>query len=172
MKRKPQARLARRAAIARLDHPNVVRFSRRGHDEGRLWILIGAGGGPGSPAALEHEGGSLPVDRAVRIVRGACEAGRRAHREGILHRDLKPENILIGRRRHARRSPIRLREAARAERADDERADEPLLYWYLSMAHERLKEQPAEPGSDVYAMGVILYEIIAGRSTHSRAPAR
>jgi serine/threonine protein kinase len=93
---KEQARLCQEGgAMAMTDHPNVVRFHDAGMLGERVWLLLELVEGPDLRVLLDREGGSLPVDRAVRILRGACEGVAAAHREGIVHRDLKPENILV-----------------------------------------------------------------------------
>ncbi|MFT3767401.1 MAG: protein kinase [Minicystis sp.] len=93
---KAQARLGQEGeAVATIEHVNVVRFFDAGVEQGRVWILLELVEGPDLRRLVEDAGGALPIERAVRIVRQACEGVTAAHRLGILHRDLSPENILV-----------------------------------------------------------------------------
>jgi serine/threonine protein kinase len=93
---KPQIRLGQEGeAIASIEHVNVVRFYDAGVEDGRVWLLLELVVGPNLQQLVELCGGTLAVERAVSLVRQACEGVAAAHALGILHRDLKPENILV-----------------------------------------------------------------------------
>jgi predicted Ser/Thr protein kinase len=149
-------------AAAALDHPNLCRV----HDVGE-WH-----GGPfltmayieGRPLAELTADGPLPGDRAVELVRKVAEAVAYAHSRGVVHRDLKPSNILIDARGEPVVTDFGL--ALRAEAGDERltQAGTP-LGTPAYMSPEQIAGDPGAvgPATDVFSLGVILYELLAGR---------
>jgi len=82
-------------AIAMIEHVNVVRWLGCGIDYGRPWIVLELVEGPNLRELAKAEGGRLPVERAVAIMRHVCEGLAAVHKKKIVHRDMKPENILV-----------------------------------------------------------------------------
>lgn len=152
-----------RALLARLAHPNIAR------------ILDGGSTASGIPwLAMEHVAGGLALtdycDRnaldiatRLRLFGKVCDGVQEAHRHLIVHRDLKPENILVD----ANGEP-KLLDFGIARMLDD--ADEnigPSLTSLTAMtpayaSPEQVKRQPTSTRSDVYSLGVILYQLLAG----------
>jgi serine/threonine-protein kinase len=160
---KPAKKLARFGqegeAFASIDHLNVVRFFDADIAEGRMWILLELVEGPDLRRLVDAAGGALPVERAVRIVRGACEGVDAAHQLGILHRDLCPENILVAADDVAKVADFG---SAKPETYGVKTTNEKDVLSSLYMAPEFMTSRVAEARSDVYSMGLLLYEIIAG----------
>lgn len=163
---KPQARLGQEGeAVAIIEHVNVVRFFDAGVDHGRVWILLELVDGPDLRRLVDEAGGALPAERAVRIVRQACEGVAAAHQLGILHRDLSPENILVTADDLAKVADFG---SAKLARHGVKTTSEQDIASSLYMAPEYMTSRVAEPRSDVYSMGLVLYEILAG--AHPIAP--
>jgi len=163
---KKQARLGQEAeAFASIEHPNVVRFFDAGVDHGRVWILLELVEGVDLRRLADQAGGALPVERAVRIVRQACEGVDAAHQLGILHRDLSPENILVAADDVAKVADFG---SAKPTAYGVKTTSEQDVASALCKAPEFARSGVAEARSDVYSMGLVLYEIIAG--AHPIAP--
>ena len=148
-------------ALARLDHPGVVRI----HDvstEGDLVFLV-MEWVDGPTLSGRTSGGPLPVGEAVRIARALADALAHAHAAGILHRDLKPSNVLL----HASGQP-KVLDFGLARLDEDEpgltRSGQ-VLGTPAYMAPEQVRETAAEVGrpADIYGLGAILYQMLAGR---------
>lgn len=167
------ARLAQEAEIvATIEHVNVVRFHgagvdlAAGPDRGRVWLLLELVEGPDLRRLARDAGGALPAERAVSIIRQAAEGVAAAHRLGILHRSLEPENILVASGDLAKVADFC---SAKLEGYGVKTTREQQLASSLYMAPEYMRRREAEPASDVYAMALILYEIVGG--AHPLLPA-
>jgi serine/threonine-protein kinase len=150
-----------RAAIA-LDHPGCVRVLDFGPGPGGAqYLAMELLHGP-SLRGLLRRYGAVSADWAVWAMRHVLDALAHAHRRGVLHRDLKPENVMFGRRGDEQR-PI-LIDFGLAKLADAA----PLTAAGLCcgspsyLAPERLLGRPYRAAADVYAAGVVLYELVAG----------
>ncbi len=102
--------------------------------------------------------GRLPGDKALEIARQLCAGLAAAHDAGVLHRDLKPANVMLDGRGRVRITDFGL--AVAAERARD---DEVLAGTPPYMSPEQLTGKPLTPASDLYALGLVLYEVFTGR---------
>ncbi len=154
-----EARFAREArAIARLDHPNCVRVLDHGNADGVQYIAMELLDGQTLGTAIRE--GRFEQDRAVAIARQLLLALSHAHGQGVIHRDIKPENIVLA-RDGKRAVLIDFGLAALANEL-------PLTGAGMCigspsyLAPERLLGQPHDVRTDLYAVGVILYEMIAG----------
>jgi hypothetical protein len=161
-----QARLAQEGeAVAMIEHVNVVRFYDAGVEGGRVWLLLELVDGPDLRSLARSLGGALPLLRALRIVRQASEGVAAAHALGILHRDLRPENLLVAEGDLAKVADFgSAKLAGWGVKTTHEQARCSSLY----MAPEYMQRRVAVPASDVYAMGLVLYEAVTG--AHPIAP--
>src|SRR5690606_21320671 len=100
--------------------------------------------------------GRLPEDKAIELARQIAAGLHAAHERGLLHRDLKPANIMIDREGRARITDFSL--AAVAGTASDIRAGTPAY-----MAPEQLAGREVTARSDIYALGLVLYELFTGK---------
>jgi eukaryotic-like serine/threonine-protein kinase len=156
------ARFRREAlAAARLVHPNIVQVYDSGHDEEshRHYIVMEYVQGQ-TLAQVLRERGRLPVGEAVEIVCQACEGLEYAHRHSVIHRDVKPGNLLI--------NPdglVKLADFGIAKAAEDSRITQigSVLGTAAYLSPERAKGQEATVSTDVYSLGVVLYQALAGR---------
>lgn len=165
-------RLRREAALlSRLDHPNIVGFYDIGSDEGRAYLVLEYIAGCTLRELLEAHSGPLPVTLAQRIIDEVLAALAAAHQADVIHRDLKPENImLIGLNPDqpldpAARPPVKVMDFGLAYLSGDVRiTDENLVAGTaLYLSPEAALGQTVDSRADLYAVGLILYEMVAGR---------
>jgi hypothetical protein len=158
---KAAARAEREALAARrLRHDRCVRAYDVGHDASHVYIAYEYVPGRTFREALRT--GSLPTPDAVEVAAQVLDALAHAHRAGIVHRDVKPSNILLENRDEI---AVRLLDfgLAQFDGADTLTAvgDVPGTLAYI--APERLAGEEATPESDVWSVGVLLWEVLAGR---------
>jgi serine/threonine-protein kinase len=162
------ARFRREAlAAARLVHPNVVQVYDFGTDEGsgRQFIAMEYVEGQ-SGAELLREHGRLTPQEVVDICAQACRGLDYAHRNGVVHRDIKPGNIL--------RNPegiVKIADFGIAKAADDSDITRvgSVIGTAAYLSPEQARGEPAGPPSDLYALGVVAYQLAAGRLPYQGA---
>ncbi len=158
---KPAARAEREAeAAARLRHPNCLRAFAMAHDERHVYIAYEFV--PGQTLRQRMRAGALDDREAVETAAQVLDGLAHAHANGIVHRDVKPSNVLLedGEGIHARLSDFGLAQFEEAETLTAQ-GDVPGTLAYISP--ERLHGRPATPAADVWAVGVLLWEALAGR---------
>ena len=156
--------------MRRLDHPSLARVLDVGEDMGpaglsQPWIALEHVSGP--PLLRFAEEHALSAEARLRLLVAVCDAVQHAHARGIVHRDLKPGNILV----RSDDRPVVLDFGVARLLAGDERPTElatrtgQLVGTPQYMSPEQVQAEPAGvgPESDVYSLGVILYELLTGR---------
>ncbi len=154
------ARFEREArAAAAVSHPNVVQVFDAGQDGAFRYLVMEWVDG-GDLARLIRERAPLPAEEAIRITLDILQGLGAIHRAGIVHRDVKPANVLIDREGRAKLTDFGI-----ARRSDDPTLTGPveLLGTAAYVAPERVRGEAATAASDLYAVGVILYELLTGR---------
>jgi eukaryotic-like serine/threonine-protein kinase len=144
-------------AAAGLQHPNVVGIFDRGSFDGTYFIAMEYVDGPSLKDLVK--GGMSPKD-AIDFTRQILNAARFAHRKGIVHRDLKPQNVLIDGEGRARVADFGI---ARAGENSDITATGSVMGTAQYISPEQAQGKPTTPRSDIYSIGVILYEELTGR---------
>ncbi|HEY0155825.1 MAG TPA: serine/threonine-protein kinase [Thermoanaerobaculia bacterium] len=149
-----EVRLGRQVA-----HPNVCRIYDIVDDGGSHFVAMEYVDGEDLSRLLRRIG-RLAHDKAVDIARGIAAGLMAAHAKGILHRDLKPANVMVDSRGEARIMDFGL---ALAAGEDDGTISGTPAY----MAPEQLEGQPATVQSDLYALGLVMYELFTGKRAHA-----
>jgi eukaryotic-like serine/threonine-protein kinase len=172
------ARFRREAlAVAKLIHPNVVQVYDTGVDAGRHYIVMEYVEGR-SVAQLLQRRGRLGADSAAEIGIQSCAGLEYAHRQGIIHRDVKPGNLMViggpagrrGRDSSAHEPPtgemtIKLTDFGIARATAQSRLTQvgSVVGTAAYLAPEQARGEEATPAADVYALGVVLYQLLTGR---------
>ncbi len=149
--------------IARqVSHPNVCRVYDVAEFDGHHCLSMEFVDGEDLASLLKRIG-RLPSDKALEIARQLCAGLAAAHDKGVLHRDLKPANVMIDGRGRARITDFGLAVAA-AEAVEGEISGTPAY-----MAPEQLEGKGASVRSDIYSLGLVLYELYTGRKAFDGA---
>ena len=143
---------------ASLSHPNIVRVFDAGEDDGLPYIAMELVVGDTLAEAIDVHG-PLPPARAVSLALEAAEALAAAHDNGIVHCDIKPQNILVDDQGHARVVDFGI--AAPFGRPDNERT-RTVEGTAAYLSPEQVAGMAASPMSDLYSLGAVLYEMLAG----------
>ena len=143
---------------ARLQHPHILGVFDSGETAGQLWFVMPYVEGESLRGRLERER-QLPVADAVRIALEVADALDYAHRHGVIHRDIKPENILLT-ERHALVADFGIARAVGAEALTQSGI---AIGTPAYMSPEQASgERTLDARSDLYALGCVLYEMLAG----------
>jgi serine/threonine-protein kinase len=138
-----------------ITHPNVCRVYDIGEHEGRIFLSMEYVDGEDLSSLLRRIG-RLPVAKATELAQQICAGLAAAHSRQILHRDLKPSNVLVDGRGHAHITDFGL-----ATRANEDTGDVAGTPAY--MAPEQFRGDPATARTDLYGLGLVLYELYTGK---------
>ncbi len=143
-----------------LHHPGIVK-TFNGEHRSRMYMVIECVDGIPLRTIL-NEQGKLPVERAVKVTLGICDALDYMHKHGVVHRDLKPENVIVDSDGH-----IKLIAFGTAMKEDARRltfaGPSPILGTAEYISPEQVKGHRGDQRSDIYAVGAMLYEMLTGR---------
>ncbi len=148
-------------AAARLVHPNIVQVFDSGQDEitGQYFIVMEYIEGV-SCAEILRDDGWMDVDEALAIIDQACEGLHYAHRHGVVHRDVKPGNLL-----RSQEGRVKLADFGIAKATEQSSITQvgSVLGTAAYLAPEQARGEEAGPRADLYALGVVTYQLISGR---------
>ncbi len=154
-------------AAARLIHPNIVQVFDSGLDQrsGQHYIVMEYIEGQ-SCAEILRERGWLGVEDTLAIILGSCEGLDYAHRKGVVHRDVKPGNLL-----HADDGRVKLADFGIAKATEQVSITQTgsVLGTAAYLAPEQGRGEEAGPPADIYALGVVTYQLLAGRLPYEGA---
>jgi eukaryotic-like serine/threonine-protein kinase len=145
---------------AKLQHPNILGLYDSGAADGLLYYVMPFIKGESLRDRLDREG-QLPIDDAVQIVLEVAEALGHAHAAGIIHRDIKPENILLS-GGHALVADFGIARAASEAGAQKLTQTGMAVGTPVYMSPEQAVGDHVGPTSDLYSLGCVLYELLAG----------
>jgi len=165
-----RARLLREARLAsKLNHPHVCTIHEVGEAEGRTFVAMELVEGRSLSALVSH--GALPAEQVLRFGEQLADALAHAHEHGVVHRDFKSGNVVITTEGRAKVLDFGLAKRLAGEDASeattasyDTRTAPGVLAGTLAyMAPEQLRGKAADARSDIWALGVVLYEMVSGR---------
>jgi serine/threonine-protein kinase len=146
-------------SVARLSHPNIVTVIDRGADQGRQYIVFEHVDGE-NLKELVHRTGRLPVRRAVELALAVADGLAFAHQEGLVHRDVKPQNVLLNREGDVKVTDFGIARSLEVEHGVTQTGT--VLGTGEYLAPEQASGKPISPATDVYSLGVVLWEMLAG----------
>ncbi len=160
------ARFRREAlAVAKLIHPNIVQVYDTGVDEGRHYIVMEYVEGR-SGAQILQKHGPLDAETTAEIGIQACAGLDYAHRRGIIHRDVKPGNLMVvGGPVGGGEMTVKLTDFGIARAVEQTRITQvgSVVGTAAYLSPEQVRGEEATPATDVYALGVVLYQFLTGR---------
>ena len=151
---KAEARL-----VAQLEHTNIVPLYDYWQDEQGAFLVMRYVRGGSLKDMLEKQG-ALSLNRTVRLIEQIAEALAAAHDAAVVHRDLKPANILIDLRGNAYLTDFGI---AKQLSDDNASATNAIKGTFAYMSPEQIQEKAVSPQTDIYALGVMLHEVLAGQ---------
>lgn len=155
------ARFRREAqAVANLSHPNLAAVYDSGEVNGIPYIAMEYVDGDNLKTRIAAEAPFSP-EKAVNLMIQVCEGVGAAHRAGLVHRDLKPQNILLTRGGQAKVADFGIARSLSASVSSTQTGQVWGTAQYI--APEQASGQPVRPATDVYSLGIILYELLTGR---------
>ena len=160
------ARFRREAlAVAKLIHPNIVQVYDTGVDDARHYIVMEYVEGRSGAQVLQSKGPVGP-ETTAEVGAQACAGLDYAHRRGIVHRDVKPGNLMIvGGPVGGGEMTVKLTDFGIARAAEQTRITQvgSVVGTAAYLAPEQVRGEEATPATDVYALGVVLYQLLTGR---------
>ncbi|HZA92711.1 MAG TPA: serine/threonine-protein kinase, partial [Gemmatimonadales bacterium] len=150
---------------ARMQHPHILPVLDSGQAVGQLWYTMPYVEGESLRDRLRREG-QLPLDDALQITREAADALGYAHSQGVVHRDIKPENILLS-RKHALVADFGIARGLQVAGGDQLTATGMAVGTPAYMSPEQASGGSVDARSDIYALGCVLYEMLAGEPPYT-----
>ncbi|HLU97526.1 MAG TPA: Stk1 family PASTA domain-containing Ser/Thr kinase [Thermobifida alba] len=152
-------------AVAKLSHPNVVQVYDQGSDQGHVYLAMEYVPGQTLRASLKARSRFSPAE-ALRVMVPVLAGLGAAHQAGMVHRDMKPENVLITRDGQIKVADFGLARAVEASQQGLTKTGT-LMGTAAYLAPEQITHSTADARSDVYACGIMLYELLTGRQPHT-----
>lgn len=160
---------AERQALALMEHPGIARIFDAGTtDDGLPYFVMELVDGLPITEYCEERG--LSLDERLELFHSVCEAVHHAHQRGVIHRDLKPSNVLIVGSERESGPQVKVIDFGIAKATDAILLDESfhtragsLVGTLDYMSPEQVRGDPVDVRADVYALGVILYQLVTGR---------
>lgn len=168
------ARFSREARLTlSLTHPNIVRMLDYGEDGGTAFMAMEYVEGEDLASRL-RTGGALDLNESIAILRQIAAALDYAHQSGFIHRDIKPSNIMLRRKRDGGADAVLMDfGVAKVKESRSMLTGTGMVGTIDYMAPEQIRESTAVDGrADVYALGLVAYEILAGQPAFKGSPAQ
>ncbi|HEU4656749.1 MAG TPA: Stk1 family PASTA domain-containing Ser/Thr kinase, partial [Capillimicrobium sp.] len=146
------------SSAASLQHPNVVAVYDRGQWDGTSYIAMEYLDGRTLKRVIDEEA-PLPATRAIDLAVQILRAARFAHKRGVIHRDLKPHNVIVDAEGRAKVTDFGIARAG----ASDMTQTGSIMGTAQYLSPEQAQGLPVTPASDLYSIGIVLYEMLTGR---------
>ena len=146
-------------AVARLSHPNIVTVIDRGDDDGRQYIVFEHVRGE-NLKELVVRSGRLPVRQALELALAVADGLAFAHDHGLVHRDVKPQNVLLSDEGEVKVTDFGIARSLHVEHGVTQTGT--VLGTGEYLAPEQASGKTISPATDVYSLGVVLWELLAG----------
>src|SRR5437764_10613819 len=146
-------------AVAKLSHPSIVTVIDRGDDDGRQYIVFEYVEGE-NLKELVLRSGRLPVRRALELALDTADGLAFAHDHGLVHRDVKPQNVLLSREGEVKVTDFGIARSLHVDHGVTQTGT--VLGTGEYLAPEQASGKPVSPATDVYSLGVVLWELLAG----------
>ena len=146
-------------AVARLSHPNIVTVIDRGDDDGRQYIVFEHVDGE-NLKELVVRSGRLPVGQALELTTAVADGLAFAHERGLVHRDVKPQNVLLNSEGEVKVTDFGIARSLHVEHGVTQTGT--VLGTGEYLAPEQASGKPVSPATDVYSLGVVLWELLTG----------
>jgi predicted Ser/Thr protein kinase len=146
-------------AVARLTHPNIVTVIDRGEDAGRQFIVFEYVDGE-NLKELVGRTGRLPLRRALELALAMAQGLAFAHENGLVHRDVKPQNVLLNGEGEVKVTDFGIARSLDVDHGVTQTGA--VLGTSNYLAPEQANGQPVSPATDVYSLGVVLWELLTG----------
>jgi len=146
-------------SVARLSHPNIVTVIDRGEDGGRQYIVFEFVDGE-NLKELVSRSGRLPVRRALEVTLAVADGLAFAHENGLVHRDVKPQNVLLSGEGEVKVTDFGIARSLDVDHGMTQTGTVLGTSNYLSP--EQASGNPVSPATDVYSLGVVLWELLTG----------
>ncbi len=146
-------------AVAQLSHPNIVTVIDRGEDEGRQYIVFEYVEGENLKELIVRTG-RLPLRSAIELALAVADGLAFAHERGLVHRDVKPQNVLLSRGGEVKVTDFGIARSLDVDHGVTQTGTVMGTGEYL--APEQASGQPVSAATDVYSLGVVLWELLTG----------
>ncbi len=146
-------------SAAQLAHPNIVTVIDRGEDDGRPYIVFEYVEGENLKQLVQREG-ALPVGTVIDLGIQIAQALEAAHERGVVHRDIKPQNVLLAEEGRVKVTDFGI---ARSRGTEGLTLTGTIMGTSDYIAPEQAKGEPSGEASDVYSLGVVLFELLTGK---------
>jgi serine/threonine protein kinase/tetratricopeptide (TPR) repeat protein len=146
-------------AAAKLNHPNIITIYEVNEYNGHPYIAMELAEGESLEGVIK--GGNLPTAKIIDIAFQLCEGLKEAHKAGIVHRDIKPANIIMSKDNRCKILDFGLAAIQSDEKLTSARS---LLGTVEYMSPEQVKGENVDHRSDIFSLGIVLYEMITGQS--------
>ncbi len=159
-------------AAAALDNPFICKVYEVGEDQGRVFVAMEYIQGETLRQRMQR--GPVSIREVVSLAREIADGLDEANRQRIIHRDLKPSNIIVTPQGHVKIMDFGLAKRLPSEESGEESSGTPegmVVGTREFMSPEQLRGRPLEPGSDLFAFGLILYEMLSGRHPFKKTAA-
>ncbi|UCC44137.1 MAG: protein kinase [Candidatus Zixiibacteriota bacterium] len=152
--------------IARLNHPNIVHIIDKGKAGNRYYFVMEFVDGTSLREVIDSD--KVPLKTKLEMIGQVCKALDYAHKNGIIHRDIKPTNILIDRQGNARVADFGIAQIIGAPDAEMTSSDVVMGTLAYMSPEQKESSTNVDQTTDIYATGVILYEILVGKKPLGR----